>query len=249
MNLRGLHIATQFLTRLPIPAVRDLQAEELSRAAPWFPLIGLGLGALILGAGLLARPYGDLLAAALALLVWVAVSGALHLDGLADLTDALAASHRDPQRFLAVLADPHIGTFGVVSVVLTLLLKFAALAQLTQPALGALLLLPAWGRLGPLLWARSLPPLKPGRGADFARQLRRGWIIAWVVLLSAASLCVAPVLCIAVAVVPAFGGWLRWRVGGVNGDCLGAGVEVTETLLVLALAVAGPAGALLHQQS
>jgi adenosylcobinamide-GDP ribazoletransferase len=187
-----------------------------------------------------------LLAAALVLLAWVAVTGALHLDGLADLTDALAASHRDPQRFLTVLADPHIGTFGVVSVVLTLLLKFAALAQLAPSALGAVVLVPAWGRLGPLLWARWLPALKPGRGADFARRLRGGWIIVWVLLLSGASLSVAPVLCIAMAVIPAFGGWLRWRVGGVNGDCLGAGVEVTETLLVLALAAAGPEGALLR---
>lgn len=239
MSLRGLRLATQFLTRLPVPAVEHFTPEELSRSAAWFPLVGLGIGlcisALLWVCGLRSGPV----AASLALLVWVWLTGALHLDGLADLTDALAAAHRDPQRFLAVLADPHAGVFGVVSIVLALILKMAALLELSGHLVWALALVPAWGRLGPLAWSRWLRPLKCGQGERFAWHLRTGWMVCWNVILLAASALLAPILMLAPLVIAAWGWWLHRRVGGVTGDCLGAGVEVSEIILLISLALAG----------
>src|SRR2546422_5138731 len=125
MRLRGLRLAAQFFTRLPVPKVGDYSPLELSRSAAWLPLIGAAVG-LVVALVVLACSYRSaLVAAAAGILAWVWLTGALHLDGLADLVDALAASHRDPQRFLTVLADPHLGAFGAVSVVLVLMLKFA----------------------------------------------------------------------------------------------------------------------------
>jgi adenosylcobinamide-GDP ribazoletransferase len=169
------------------------------------------------------------------------MTGALHLDGLADLSDALGAAHRDPQRFLAVLADPHIGTFGVVSIVLMLILKWSGLAQLPTAALTALPLIPAWARLGPLVWSRWLPPLKAGQAERFAGQLHSGWIVFWTAVLLAASAAVAPALCLAPLCIAAWGGWLKWRLGGTSGDCLGAGIEITELVLLYVLALLGTA--------
>ncbi len=179
------------------------------------------------------------LGAALGLLAWVWLTGALHLDGLADLSDALAAAHRNPQRFLAVLADPHLGTFGVVSIVLLLILKMTALAQLSASALLAMPLIPAWARLGPLAWSRWLKPLKPGQGERFAWHLHAGWIVFWTTLLLAISAVLAPVLCVAPVLIACWGGWLHWRLGGTTGDCLGAGVEITEVVLLYFLALLG----------
>ncbi|HET9388109.1 MAG TPA: adenosylcobinamide-GDP ribazoletransferase [Steroidobacteraceae bacterium] len=241
MSLRGLRLATQFLTRVPVPSVDHFSAEELSRSAAWFPLIGLAMG-LCLGAILfICSRWSMPVAAALALLAWVWLTGALHLDGLADLTDALAAAHRDPQRFFAVLSDPHIGTFGVVSVVLALMLKLVGLMQLSGTALLALALIPAWSRLGPLAWSRWLTPLKPGHGERFAWHLHAGWIAFWSLALLAASAAIAPVLLIAPIVIAAWGAWLHRRLGGTTGDCLGAGVEITEVVLLIALSLAGGA--------
>jgi adenosylcobinamide-GDP ribazoletransferase len=240
VKLRGLRLATQFLTRVPVPAVEDFSAQELSRSSAWFPFVGLAIGAIVGVVFFVCSARSATVAAALSLLAWVLMTGALHLDGLADLSDALAAAHRDRQRFFAVLADPHLGAFGVVSIALMLILKMAALTALSAPAVIAFTLIPAWARLGPLAWSRWLKPLKPGQGERFAWHLHAGWIVFWLVLLLAASLAVAPVLCVAPLAIAAWGGWLQWRLGGTTGDCLGAGVEITEAVLLYALVLMGP---------
>jgi adenosylcobinamide-GDP ribazoletransferase len=243
VRLRGLRLATQFLTRLPVPAVEDFSAEEFSRSSAWFPFVGLAIGVVVSLILLVCSHRSAALAAAIGLLAWVWMTGALHLDGLADLSDALAAAHRDPQKFFAVLADPHLGAFGVVSIVLMLILKVTGLAELPSATSGTALiafpLIPAWARLGPLAWSRWLKPLKPGHGERFAWHLHVGWIAFWVVALLMASVAVAPILCVAPVVIVVWGGWLRWRLGGTTGDCLGAGVEITEVVLLYALALVG----------
>ncbi len=242
MSLRGLWVATRFLTRLPAPRSSVSSPQDLSRSAAWFPLVGAVVGALVMSIMMAARPQSVWIASVLGLLVWVWLTGALHLDGLGDLTDALAASHRDCERFLAVLADPHIGTFGVVSITLVLLLKLISLVELSDTALMAVPLVLAWSRAAPLAWARWLPPLKPGRGEQLARGLRAHWIVFWLLLLLAASVVVAPALCVAPVVIAAWGIWLRIRLGGMTGDCLGAGVEITEVALLLMLALTDTTG-------
>jgi|SRR5579864_1111575 len=245
MTLRSLRVATQFLTRVPVPAVNRPAPDDLASAASYMPLVGLLIGSLICGVMLAGERWFPPLTGVLAVLVWVGITGALHLDGLADIADATGAAHRDPQRLLAVLADPHIGTFGVVSVVLVLLLKTAALGHTASAAAAGLVLIPAWARLGTLAWSRWLAPIKPGQGAAFGSAVRPGWIASWMVVLLAASACVAPVLGFAPLIILGWGAWLRARVGGVNGDGLGAGIEVTETMLALGLCAMGRTGSLL----
>jgi adenosylcobinamide-GDP ribazoletransferase len=246
MSLRGLRLATQFLTRLPVAGVAELAPDELSRSGVWFPVVGAVVGAVPAVLLALVASRNAALAAALAVLAWVWVTGALHLDGLGDLTDALAAAHRDPKRFLVVLADPHLGTFGVVSVVVTLLLKFAAMMSLHPRDAVALPVLAAWARLGPLPWSRWLKPLKAGQGERFAWSPSVGAVVAWTVVLLTASAVLAPVLCAGPLVLLAWGVWLARRLGGMTGDCLGAGVEVAEVILLVLVAFVGTTGSPLH---
>src|SRR5262245_54065253 len=135
MTFRGLLLATQFLTRIRVPASREYSESEVSSSAWWFPLVGAAVGGIVAIAIYIGRFESTWLAAAVGLVAWAWITGAMHLDGLADLTDALGAAHGDPKRFFAVLADPHIGTFGVVSIVLVLLLKFVLLAEISNTAL------------------------------------------------------------------------------------------------------------------
>lgn len=227
----------QFLTRLPVPGVDDFAPIDLARSTTWFPFVGLIVGAIVALVTFVLDRHSMALAGIVGVLAWVWLTGALHLDGLADLTDALGASHRDPERFLAVLRDPHVGTFGVVSVVLVLLVKSAALAMFAANDLLALPLILAWARLGTLAWGRWLKPLKAGHGEQFAWQISVGWMVFWTLLLLAASVAFAPVLCAAPLVIAAWGAWLKARLGGMTGDCLGAGVEITETALLLLVAL------------
>jgi len=223
-----------------------LQADEPSRVAPvefsrssaWFPFVGLFIGTLVSVTIYLCAHRNATLATAIGLLVWVWTTGALHLDGLADLTDALAAAHRDKEKFFAVLADPHIGALGVVSIVMMLILKATGLAEISIRDLFAFPLIPAWARLGPLAWSRWLKPLKPGHGERFSWQLNVGWIVFWTIALLAASAALAPILCAAPIAIAAWGLWLKQRLGGTTGDCLGAGIEITELVLLYALVLA-----------
>lgn len=232
--MRSFFLALQFLTRIPTPQFADFDPVELSRCARWFPAVGLVVGGLLAAgaaAGALVDPW---LAAWLALLVWVGVTGALHLDGLADLSDGLGAAHRDPQRFLAVLKDPHVGTFGVVAIVLAVASKLVLLMLLARhQAWWALVLVPAWARLGPLVWSLALPPLAAGSGERFQWSLSWTQVGAWTVLLATASAWLAPALLIAPLLILAYAAWLKRRLGGMTGDCLGAGVECVEIGLLL----------------
>jgi adenosylcobinamide-GDP ribazoletransferase len=232
--MRGLILAIQFLTRLPTPALADFKADDLARSAIWFPLVGLLLGLLVAGAVWLGCRVDPWLGALLGLLAWVGLTGALHLDGLADLADALGAAHRDRDRLLAVLADPHLGVFGATALFLQLAAKLVLLMLIGKSGLfWPLLLVPAWGRLGTLLWAR-LPPLKPGLGERFAWNISIRAVAAWGVALAAASI-PSPALLAAPLLILGWRAYLLARLGGMTGDALGAGVEWLETGLLLAL--------------
>lgn len=233
---RTFMLAVQFLTRLPTPGVRDFQSADLTRCAYWFPVVGLLIGALVACALYLGARRDSWLGAFLALLSWVWITGALHLDGLADYADARAAAHRDPTRFLDVLHDPHVGSFGVVAIALALLGKLIALEQLADST--RLWLVPAvaaWARWGALAWSLSLPALAPGTGERFAWQLRHAPVLAGGLALLGCSVCIEPLLVIAPLAICAWGYYLRRTLGGVTGDCLGAGIELTELVVLLAV--------------
>src|SRR5512139_1335636 len=111
-------IALQFLTVIPVPWDTRCQKEDLGRATAMFPLVGLTIGGLLLGLDWLVAPWLPRpLTAALLVTALAAVTGALHLDGLADVCDGLAA-RGNRERFLAVMKDSHVGAAGAVAVAL-----------------------------------------------------------------------------------------------------------------------------------
>lgn len=230
--MRGLILALQFLTRLPTPAVKSYSAESQARSVVWFPLVGLLLGLLVTGSVWLGARIDPWLGALLGLVAWVGLTGALHLDGLADLADALGASHGRPDRLLAVLEDVHLGVFGGAVLILQMLAKLVLLMLVAKfEVYGVLLLAPAWARWGVFWWSR-LPSIKPGLGERFSWRAPSWLPWLWLAGLAWASqgdwgLLAAPLL------VLAWHAYLRLRLGGMTGDALGAGVELTESALLL----------------
>ncbi len=235
--MKGLIVAIQFLTRLPTPRL-SVSGEEFARSMRWFPAVGLIAGGLMAMAAFFAAPLlGTLAAALIALLLWVGITGALHLDGLGDIADAAGAAHKDRERMLAAMSDPHVGSFAVVAIGLQLLTKFVLIHGLIERGgYLALLLIPFAARIGPLLWTRALPSLHEGLGARFRGAVRTVDLVIWGVLLLAASWWV-PALLAAPPLMLLWGRWLRRRIGGISGDGHGAGIEVVESgLLFVALA-------------
>ena len=236
-HIRSFSHALQFLTRLPAPRIAVFDPADLSRAALWFPVVGVLVGAAVwcaLWLGSLASPW---IGALLGLVAWVWVTGGLHLAGLGDVADALAAAHRSRERFLQVLRDPHIGSFGAMAIGLQLMAKLVLLAQVAgHAALAPLVLIAAWARLGPPVWGLVLPPLAPGSGERFAQQLDPRTVAVEGAVLALVTAWLAPPVLAAIVVIPAIALYWRYRLGGITGDCLGASIEVTETILLLLFA-------------
>lgn len=236
--MREFVLALQFLTRLPLPAV-PADAAAFARSMRWFPAAGLVVGlALLLAAwlGLQLDPWTGALAA---LATWIGITGALHLDGLADLADASGAIHKGPERLRAVLADPHVGSFGVVAIGLQLLAKLVLLhALLSGIGWWMLLFVPAAARLGPLVWSWWLPPLHEGLASRFKGAIRPADLIMWGVLLAFAAALATPALIATPLLIAAWGWRVRRMLGGISGDGHGAGIELVETGLLLAFVVA-----------
>lgn len=237
--MKRLIVAFGFLTRLPMPRV-DVGAEDFAAAIRFYPIVGLAIGALVAAAGWLGALVDPWTGACAALLAWIAVTGALHLDGLADLADGLGAAHGDRTRLLAVMVDPHIGSFGVVAIVGQMLAKLVLLHAIGMS--WGLILVPFAARTGPLVWAKLLPPLRPGGlGAAVADAVRAHDLLGWGLLLALAAVAM-PALFVLPLLVLGVAAWLRRTLGGVTGDAHGAGIEIVETGLLVALAVAGALG-------
>lgn len=233
----GFILAMTFLTRLPMPRVVNFQPSDMAKAVVWFPLVGMVVGGIVAVAWSLGNLVHPLLAGLLGVLVWVWVTGALHLDGLSDLTDALGAAHANEERFFKVLSDPHVGSFGVIVLVLQLLMKWVLLTLLAYSDMvaGWLVFVAAWARLGAAWWSLSLPSIKTGLGETFAWQGRTRQLWWGAGLLTMASLLVSPLLLCALLPVLLWRSWLQWRLHGQTGDALGAGIELSESAMLLLL--------------
>lgn len=233
--MKALVLALQFMTRLPLPAIAA-EHGDMARAIRWFPAAGLVVGLAVAGAGWAGLQRDPWAGALLALLAWAGTTGALHLDGLGDIADAAGAAHADRGRISAVLADPHIGSFGVTAIFLQLTAKLVLLRlALEAPSLGALVAIPVAARIGPLLWTLTLPPLHQGIGSTFRPGASWAASVSWFVVLLAAAWFLAPGLLMALPAMVLWCLWLLRRIGGISGDGHGAGIELVETATLAAL--------------
>jgi adenosylcobinamide-GDP ribazoletransferase len=234
----GLLTAARYLTTLPLPGNRR-DSGPLGAAAGWFPLVGLLLGAVVVGVErVVGALFPGLLAALLIVTAWKLLTGGIHLDGLADCLDGLTGA--GPAERLRIMRDSRIGSFGAIGLVLFLGLEVAAVADL-DPARRwrALLVAPAIGRAMPLLLGRLYGPARTeGHGAAFIASLGRTptlIALAFATLVALAALGPPGLVATAVAVLTALavGYLLSRRLGGVTGDVFGAAVEMSELAVLL----------------
>jgi adenosylcobinamide-GDP ribazoletransferase len=240
VDLRLFCIAIQFLTIIPLPFSVRCGEKDLGRSLAYFPLAGLTLGALLVGLNyllslVLPRGIVDLL-----LVTSLAVvTGVLHLDGLADVCDGLAA-RGDRERFLKVLKDSHIGAAGAIGLVLALLLKYEALlavpANIKQQALFCFPLLARFGQVTMIVGARQ------ARGDGLGSLFISG--AGWVQLLLASMTTLAASLLLmgfsglwlfvaASLLTWLIKAWFHRKVGGITGDIIGFTSELNEILTLL----------------
>lgn len=237
---RRLALAISFLTRLPVRAVHG--PNGLAPATRWFALTGalIGViagGVLLVAASVLPMP----LAAGISLLAGMLVTGALHEDGLADTADGLSGG-ATRARALEIMRDSRIGSHGALALLLSVGLRWAALAAMA-PMPGALALIAAHAgsraalAAVPLL-ARYAREQGLGRALDAARPADAGIALgtAAVIALLAAGGAGLFALALALALGGAVLAFLARRLGGYTGDGLGTIQQVVEIAILLVLA-------------
>ena len=227
-----LRVAVAFLTIVPAGHVAG---RKPGYAFAWFPLVGLAIGLLLYGAALVTPPP---LTGYVVLLLWVIVTGGLHLDGFGDACDGLLAT-TTPERRLEIMKDPRTGAWAVVGLVLLLLGKFVAIGQVA-PLL--LIVAPVAGRWSMVVAAAGFPYARTaGLGGYFREGLgRRQVIVASVtaLLVTGAVAYFDPRALLALIVAPllvfAGGRWAATRLGGgLTGDVYGGLCELTELIFLL----------------
>ncbi|MBC8286403.1 MAG: adenosylcobinamide-GDP ribazoletransferase [Nitrospinae bacterium] len=229
--------AIGFLTILPVPA-RAISGD--GRQVLYFPLVGLFIGCLLYGVDYLLSlaPYPEIRVVGDVLFLTV-ISGALHLDGLADTADGIF-SHRPREQILEIMKDSRIGVMGVLALVFCVLLKLAGLAGIIHSgSLIWLILAPAMGRTAQVVGLVFISHVtsektlaeqfyQQGKYSlllfcplPFAVIFYMDWVLALAILTLFAFLLVALLL------------FFKNKIGGITGDTLGATTEIIETVFLL----------------
>ena len=240
-----LRLAVAFLTRIPAhDPRRPFDAAALSRAALWFPAVGLLVGGLMGGVRLLAGLALDPAPATLlAMLAAVLVTGGFHEDGLADAADGMGA-HVARERRLEIFKDSRVGTYGALAVAFMVAAPLVALAPLDGvQTLRAALAAHVLGRWTTLPQSWLLPPAAPEGSGSLVRARPASVLVASaysaaIVLVIAGLGPGAVALGVAVALTVLGGSWFRRRLGGVSGDTFGAVNKVVELATYLVLGAA-----------
>lgn len=239
--MNALWHAIAFFTRIPVPWLVPSETAW-KQSVNWYPAVGIVIGLVLCGVHQAALwLFGPLVAAVLTLAVWVYITGGLHLDGWMDLADGLGSS-RPREQVLDIMKDSRVGAMGVLAAVLLLLLKAAALAELSGVG-WALLLAPFAARTHVLLAIWFWPYLSAEKG--IGKGIREGLSPAssWLgyAVLAAVGWVLggwAGVTAIGVSLLVAlwFSRTVAGKLGGLNGDCYGAVIESGEAVMLLVLA-------------
>jgi adenosylcobinamide-GDP ribazoletransferase len=242
-RLTQIRLAASFLTILPLGPKSTASPDDQAASFGWFPLVGFALGLALCAEDHLLRPLlSPFLRSMLIVMTLAVITGALHLDGLADTADALGAG-ADRARALDILRDSRIGTFGTIALIFVIGLKVAALAH----AVGSYRYAALYAAPGLARWAMTgisygleylreqgagTPLLKHGA----ARNLRVATVIAVIAMVPLLGRYALRASLTSVAVTMALRWYYRRWLGGITGDLIGAAGEIVETAVLIALA-------------
>ena len=236
-------IALQFLTQFPIQLRTMPTPQQNAQSLLFYPVVGLIIGLVLWGLVIILQTLPMVLLSSLVVVVWIWLTGGLHLDGLADSADAWVGGFGDKERTLNIMKDPNCGPIGVLSLIMVCLFKWAALYVLLEQQLyEVIVLFPILGRLTPLFLFLTTPYVrKKGLGASIAAHLPKVASIVVLIFGLASSFyfgwagLLMMVICVFVLA------YLRYkfiqRIGGITGDTIGASIEIIETLSLFSFVV------------
>jgi len=244
--IKRLVLMLQFFTRIPIRINLAANTEEYGKGLVFAPFVGLIIGAILAVASygllyLFPRP----LVAAIILVLYIIITGGLHLDGLGDTFDGIF-SNRSKERILEIMRDSRVGTNAVLAVVSVLLLNYVALSQINSAYfLQIILLMPMAGRVGSLVSAAVSEYARSGEGLgksfiDFCGKKELVWGLLIYIVISLLTFDYKMWIILILPPISAFllVKGLSSKIRGATGDILGAVCELNQSIfLIMACAV------------
>lgn len=236
--------AIAFMTRIPVPKLRD-SSDDWQKSAAYYPIVGLLIGLLLWGGSAVAEVlFPDLLAAVLTIVVWVYLTGGLHLDGWMDLADGLGSS-QPREEMLRIMKDSRSGALGVIAAILLLMVKTAAVYEILQiDHLTWMMLPPIVARFMLIAAIWHWPyAVDQGIGSGLRKGLNRWQILAYTLgLLATVSMWQGMagliVLLLTLGTSWRFAESVNRRLGGLTGDVYGALVEWSESMALVLIVLA-----------
>ncbi len=255
--LNGFVLNLLFLTRIPVPVKIEYTDRAFAAGSVFAPAIGLLIGLISVCAYLL---FGFLdnrpLALLLVLAAEIAVTGGIHLDGLADTFDGIF-SYRDRGRVLEIMKDSRLGTGGAIGLVLTLMLKYVMLVSLPDryivPCLAAM---PVLSRMT-ISWSAGLSPYaRKGEKTMTAGLVRNTGPVEIIISTTLAviigalllKLAVVPLVMIIIAFSLIMVLYMKFRIGGITGDVIGAVIELSEAVFLFSVLILDKLYSLQHMK-
>lgn len=232
-------IALQFLTILPFDIKRKIEEEDFGRSLVYFPVVGLLLGLFLAGVAFISGPISLLAKSILILMVWITITGGIHLDGYADTCDSFYG-RRPKEEILKIMRDSRIGTMGATGIVMLVLFKFAMLSSIESGALWKILIMTAvfarWSQA--LACSTSKYARDEGKAGYFIKYAKTTDMfigalftltINWFLMGIKGIILFALLL----AAIFLFIQYVKRKIGGMTGDTIGATNEIAEAAALL----------------
>jgi len=246
--IKRLVLMLQFFTSIPIKLKLSANDEDFGKGLVFAPFVGLIIGAILASASyVLLFIFPRPMVAAIAVVLYIIITGGLHLDGLGDTFDGIF-SNRSKERILEIMRDSRVGTNSVLAVVSVLLLDYVALSQINSTYfLRIILLMPVAGRIGSIIGAAVSKYARQGEGLGKSfieycgkKEMFWGLIIYIVISLLAFDYKLWIVLLVTPISAFLFVKGLSRKIGGATGDVLGAVCELNQCIfVVVACAILG----------
>jgi len=230
-------LALRFLTIIPLGNRNEITADSVGAAGKFYPLVGLIIGGLLwvffYGVNLL---FPISVSVGLLLIFWVVLTGALHLDGLADCLDGLYAG-TDPEERLRLMKDVHLGAMGIVGLILILGMKYLILREIMSfPSLWIwIILIPTISRWTPIILAFLFPYARQGEGlgqtlvtGTRGKELFWATLLSWIPVLILGRFYGLGLILMTLFWSLICGWYVNKKIEGITGDVMGAIIESSE---------------------
>ena len=248
--MKSFILNLQFLTRIPIGDNIQYDQEEISKGTFWFPLIGLIVGLLCFGVYYIASQlFFGFFPVLCCIVANVVITGALHIDGLADTCDGIFST-RSKDRMLEIMKDSRIGTNGVIAIAFDLLFRITLISQMSikQAAL-SIILAPVISRtmLVGLIYFSKYARANGGMGSIFMNKKYKintyiGVGIGLAISIIAMGKYGLYVFMICIIMNIFYKTYIDGKIGGMTGDTLGAANELTEIVFFIVIVFWGGKG-------